>query len=212
MSSKEDKLYTSNRLLSGFREIEKLHPHVMLTYLALFGSFLVLIFLLVTLSIEFGGDPALLSDVYIPKFFIIASLVLLVSNQVSKGILKFFQEEDIESIRKKIFSVFLIGGVFLIFQFIGWLELVFQGLAINKNVLGTYLFLITGYHMLHVIIALIYIAYMLYMTKNIFLDPVKNLIYFTSPYERIKLEIFVTFWKFVNISWIFLFIWILFIL
>ncbi len=212
MARREDRVYTSNRIFNRFREIEKMHPHKMLTYLFLFGSFLTLVFLLVSFTVEFVSQQPAMQGIVLPKFFIIGTLVIMASGYLNRNVIQSYNKDDIEGIRKKLFGVFIVGSVFLIFQFVGWLEYIFQGLTFSENVIGTYLFLITGYHMLHVLIGLVTIAYFLYRTKDIFIDPVSNLIYFTSPYERIKLEIFISFWNFINISWIFLFVWLVFIL
>ena len=212
MSSKQDKLYTSNRLLSGIREIEKWHPHKMLTYLFLLGSFLVMIFLLITFTIEVIRQSEFLEIIKLPKFFIVASIVILLSGYFNRDILKLYHHDNIEMIRKKLFEKFLFGTVFLLFQFIGWLELVFQGLTLNSNVIGTYIFLLTSYHMVHMLACLVAIAWFLYKTKDIHIDPVSRLIYFTAPYERVKLEIFIILWRFIIFSWIFLFVWLVFIL
>lgn len=211
MDSNKNKLDTTSRLLSSFGNIEKLHPHKMMTYLAITGSIFVLVFLLISLTIEFSRHPELLADIGVPKFFIIASLIILMMGYVSSGINNAFALEDIEKIRKKIFAIFIIGSVFLIFQFIGWLELVFQGMTFKNDVVGTYVFLITGYHMTQVLVGLGVITVQLYKTRDIFLDPVSKLIYFTAPYEKIKLDIILIYWRYLTISWIFLFIWLVFL-
>jgi cytochrome c oxidase subunit III len=212
MSSRPDRIDTSSRILSGFREIEKWHPHKMLSYLILLGSFLVLMFLLITFTIEAVNYHELLTTLKLPKFFIIGTIVILISGLFRNDLLTFYGIDDIEAIRKKIFEKFLFGSVFLLFQFVGWLELVFQGIAFKNDIIGTFLFLITGYQMLHVISSLMYIAIFLYRSRDIQVDPVSKLLYFTSPYERIKLEIFGTFWNFIGISWIFLFVWLVFLI
>jgi len=212
MPSKQDRIDTSNRLFSGFKEIEKWHPHKMLAHLILLGSFLVLIFLLITFTIETVGYHDFISNLKLPKFFIVAAVIILIGGYFKKDILKSYNEDDIESIRRQVFRYFLLGTVFLLFQFIGWLELVFQGLTFKNNVIGTYLFLITGYHMIHVLTALVYATYFLFKSKNINIDPVSKLLYFTSPSERTRLEVLKTFWNFISFSWIFLFIWLVFLI
>ncbi|MBS0001305.1 MAG: hypothetical protein KFF73_20135 [Cyclobacteriaceae bacterium] len=212
MSSRQDNIDTSSRILSGFKEIEKWHPHKMLSHLMLLGSFLVLIFLLITFTVEAVNYRDFLATIKLPKFFIIATIVILISGLFKNEILTSYGNDDIETIRKIFFGKFLFGTVFLLFQFVGWLELVFQGLTFKNDVIGTFLFLITGYHMLHVLTCLIYITIFLYRSKDVHIDPVSKLLYFTAPYERVKLEIFGTFWNFIGVSWIFLFIWLVFLM
>jgi len=212
MQPNPNKLETSNRLLSGFKEIEKWHPHKMLAHLILLGSFLVLVFLMITFTIESVAYHDFLVKLKLPKFFIMATIVIMLSGLFKKDILKLYDRDDIDSIRKKFFEKFLFGAVFLLFQFVGWLELVFQGLTFKSHIIGTYLFLITGYHMIHMLTGLVFITYFLYKSRDIHIDPVSKLLYFTAPYEKIKLEIFRTFWNFLGVSWLFLFIWLVFLI
>lgn len=212
MQSNQNKLETSNRLLSGFKEIEKWHPHKMLAHLILLGSFLVLVFLLITFTIESVAHHDFLVKIKLPKFFIMATIIIMSSGLFKNDLLDLYARDDIDAIRKKFFEKFLFGAVFLLFQFVGWLELVFQGLTFKSHIIGTYLFLITGYHMVHVLTGLVFVTFFLYRSKDIHIDPVSKLLYFTAPYEKIKLEIFRTFWNFLGISWLFLFIWLVFLI
>lgn len=212
MRSNPNKLETSNRLLSGFKEIEKWHPHKMLAHLIFLGSFLVLVFLMITFTIESVAYHDFLVKIKLPKFFIMATIVIMLSGLFKKDILNLYARDDIDSIRKKFFEKFLFGAVFLLFQFVGWLELVFQGLTFQSHIIGTYLFLITGYHMIHTLTGLVFITYFLYRSRDIHIDPVSKLLYFTAPYEKIKLEIFRSFWNFLGVSWLFLFIWLVFLI
>jgi cytochrome c oxidase subunit 3 len=212
MSSNQDRIDTSSRLLSGFREIEKWHPYKMLAHLMLLGSFLVMIFLLITFTIESIGYHDFLNNIELPKFFIVAAVAILVGGYFKNDVIRYYHEDDIDSIRKQIFRNFLLGTVFLVFQFVGWLELVFQGLTFKSNVIATYLYLITGFHMIHVLTALVYGAYFLFKTKDTHIDPVGKLLYFTSPHEKTQLEVLKIFWNYISFSWIFLFIWLVFLI
>jgi cytochrome c oxidase subunit 3 len=128
------------------------------------------------------------------------------------GLIQAFKAENLFQIRKKVFGLFLAGAIFLIFQGIGWLELIFQGFNLKSNYVGTYLYLITGFHMVTVLIGNGAIAFYLYLTRNIYHDGVARLIHFTSPYEKTKLEIIHNYWVFVCISWIFIVTWLIFLI
>ena len=210
MDKKE--LTEGKHVIKGLRDLEKIHPHKLLTFLFLFGISLVYSYLLISLTIETVLSNVSLFKVQFPKFYIVASFLILASTFILLSLIQAFKAENLFLIRKKIFGLFLAGSIFLIFQGIGWLELMFQGLKLNSNFIGTYLYIITGFHMFTVLIGIGAIAYYLYITRNIYTDGVARLIYFTSPYEKTKLEIIHNYWGYMCISWIFIVMWLIFLI
>lgn len=199
-------------VFKGLRELENVHPHKLITFLFLFGISLIYSYLLISVTIEsiIGNDSG--ATLEFPKFYIVASFLIIGSMFIPIGLLQAFKMENLFQIRKKVFGLFLGGAIFLIFQGIGWLELIFQGFNLKSNYIGTYLYLITGFHMVTVLIGNAAIAYYLYLTRNIYHDGVARLIYFTSPYEKTKLEIIHNYWVFVCISWVFIVTWLIFLI
>jgi len=205
-------LKEGRQVFKGLKELENVHPHKLITFLFLFGISLIYSYLLISVTIEsiIGNDSG--ATLEFPKFYIVASFLVIGSMFIPIGLLQAFKMENLFQIRKKVFGLFLGGAIFLIFQGIGWLELIFQGFNLKSNYIGTYLYLITGFHMVTVLIGNAAIAYYLYLTRNIYHDGVARLIYFTSPYEKTKLEIIHNYWVFVCISWVFIVTWLIFLI
>jgi cytochrome c oxidase subunit 3 len=205
-------LKEGKHVLKGLRELEKIHPHKLITFLFLFGISLIYSYLLISVTIEsiIGNDSG--TSLQFPKFYIVASFLIIGAMFIPIGLIQAFKAENLFQIRKKVFGLFLAGAIFLIFQGIGWLELIFQGFNLKSNYVGTYLYLITGFHMVTVLIGNGAIAFYLYLTRNIYHDGVARLIHFTSPYEKTKLEIIHNYWVFVCISWIFIVTWLIFLI
>jgi cytochrome c oxidase subunit 3 len=209
MDKKE--LREGKKVIKGLGDLEKIHPHKLLTFLFLFGISLVYSYLLISLTIEKVLNNISIIPVQFPKFYIVSSFLILASLFIPEGLISAFNKENLFVIRKKIFGLFLVGSVFLIFQGIGWLELIFQGVKVNSNFLGTYLYVITSFHMFTILIAIAAIAYYLYLSRNLPADGVAKLIHFTSPYEKTKLEIIHIYWRYLCISWIFIVTWLIFL-
>ncbi len=205
-------LKEGKNVFSGLKELEKIHPHKLITFLFLFGISLIYSYLLISVTIEtfIGNDAG--TSLQFPKFYIVASFLILGGMFIPVGLLQAFKSENLFQIRKKVFGLFLAGAMFLVFQGIGWLELIFQGFNLKSSYISTYLYLITGFHMVTVLIGNGAIAYYLYLTRNVYNDGVARLIYFTSPYEKTKLEIIHNYWAFVCISLIFIVTWLMFLL
>jgi cytochrome c oxidase subunit 3 len=210
MDKKE--LTQGEHVIRGLRELEKIHPHKLLTFLFLFGLSLVYSYLLISLTIEIFLDVVPLVNFRFPKFYIVAAFLIIGSVFIPIGLIQAYKEENLFLIRKKIFGLFLMGTFFLVLQGIGWVELIFQGFDLKNNLLGTYLYIITGFHIISVLMGLGAMAYYLYLTRYTFTDGVAKLIYFTSPYERTKLEIIHNYWIYVCISWIFIVTWLIFLI
>ena len=205
-------LREGKQAIKGLKDLEKIHPHKLLTFLFLFGISLVYSYLLISLTIETVLNTTYITAIQFPKFYIVASFVILTSMYIPSGLKRAFKEENLFVIRKKIFGLFLAGSIFLIFQAIGWLELIFQGLRVNSNFIGTYLYIITSFHIFTVLIGIGAIAYYLYLTRNLSSDGVAKLIHFTSPYEKTKLYIIHIYWGFMCLSWIIIITWLIFLI
>jgi cytochrome c oxidase subunit 3 len=210
MDKKE--LKEGRHVINGLKDLEKLHPHKLLTFLFLFGISLVYAYLLISLTIETLLNTDSLLKIQMPKFYTVASFIILASMFIPTGLMRAFKDENLFIIRKKTFGLFLTGSFFLIFQGIGWLELIFQGISLNSSFVGTYVYIITGFHMVTILIGIGAIAYYLYQTRNIYSDGVAKLIYFTSLYEKTKLEVIHIYWGYMCISWIFIVTWLIFLI
>lgn len=210
MDKKE--LTEGRHVIRGLKELEKIHPHKLITFLFLFGISLVYVYLLISVTIESILAENADSGIQFPKFYIVVSFLLMGALFIPVGLIPAFKSENLFQIRKKVFGLFLGGALFLIFQGIGWLELIFQGFSLKSNYIGTYIYMITGFHMVTVLIGNGAIALYLYLTRNIYHDGVARLIYFTSPYEKTKLEIMHNYWVYVCVSWIGIVTWLIFLI
>lgn len=205
-------LIKGQQVTNRLKGLEKIHPHKLLTFLFLFGLSLIYSYLLISLTVETFLGKINPGTMHFPKFQIIAAFLILISMFIPAGLRQAFQDENLYLIRKRIFGLFLAGAVFIVFQGIGWLEFMFQGFNMDPGVTETYLYIITGFHMVSVLIGLGSLAYYLYLTRNIYLDGVARLIFFTSPYERTKLEIIQAYWAYLCFSWIFIVTWLIFLI
>jgi cytochrome c oxidase subunit 3 len=98
----------------------------------------------------------------------------------------------------------------LVFQAFGWMEFFSLGFGFpTVNVASSYVYVISGIHFAHVIGALIGLTYILIQQFRSLGDPVKELIFFTNPFEKTKLDLIATYWHFTDIVWLILFVYFL---
>lgn len=193
---------------STFQKIEKIHPHKMLLYLFIFGSVLIFSFMLIAYTVTI---PKLsFYDFDFPKAFIISAIIMLISSFNVSKVIPAFEKENIKKIRNLLAVTFFLGIAFAVCQYIGWQQLKNAGIFFTGKASGTYLYVITGLHLVHFISAMIFLSTVAIDMHRYEKDPVKILIIVTNPYEKVKLQILNTYWQFLDILWIVLFFYFLY--
>ena len=137
----------------------------------------------------------------LPGIFWFSTGVILLSSLTMQQALRNFKERNMKRYRQLITLTAFLGLVFLCSQAVGFHELYGRGIKLDWNVSAGLLFIITGLHMLHVlggVITLLIIFFMAYRRK-------------VRSYDALPVELAATYWHFVDILWIYLFIFFIWI-
>ena len=187
--------------------LEQLHPHKTLLYLAIFGSSLVFGFMIIAYTV--GETP---QDIHFtfPKAFIVSLVLLLLSSYFIGKAVPAFREDDMVTLKNSLGITLLLGTAFTISQYVGWYELKQSGIYLSGHKSGAYLYVISGLHVLHLAIGLVFLTMMYTQMSTVARNPVKRLIMVTNPYQRIRLEMLTTYWHFIDVLWVGLFFYFLF--
>lgn len=188
--------------------LEKLHPHKTLLYLAIFGSCLLFGFLITAYAMK--TDYNTFIDFRFPKAFIVSLVLLLFSSFSISKALGAFRDDDMKALKQSLGLTLVLGLGFTISQYVGWYELNRSKIYLSGEVSGSYLYLISGLHVLHLAAGLVFLTVTYTHVSNVSRDQVKRLIMVTNPYQRIKLEMLTAYWHFVDILWVVLFFYFLF--
>lgn len=97
---------------------------------------------------------------------------------------------------------FTFSILFIVSQYISWNELVSRGVDLKGNVSGSFLYLLTGIHVLHVLGGIVALLISVLYT---FIGPFNN-----SEEKRQKFDLVVNYWHFVDALWIVLFMFLMF--
>lgn len=96
---------------------------------------------------------------------------------------------------------FILAVSFVVLQYYGWLALFEKGVDLKGNVSGSFFYLLTGIHALHVlggIAALSIVIFKVYFTQ------------FQVTVNKVhKFDMVVTYWHFVDALWVYLFLFLL---
>ncbi|MEQ9440736.1 MAG: cytochrome c oxidase subunit 3 [Cyclobacteriaceae bacterium] len=194
---------------TAITRLEKLHPHKTLLYLAIFGSSLIFLFMMVSYSMNQRNADTFI-HLEFPKAFVVSMVLLLFSSFTMTKVLPAFLKDDLMAVRHLLGITLLLGVAFTISQYIGWSELYHSGIYLSGKASGAYLYVISGLHVLHLAAGLLFLTVVYTQLSSISHDPVKMLIMVTNPYQKIRLEMLTAYWHFVDALWLLLFFYFLF--
>lgn len=138
----------------------------------------------------------------LPQIFWYNSAVLLVSSMTMQWSVWMARKDDFGRAKLGLLLTFLLGAFFLVGQIVAWEQLhdvniVFGGKSSYTS--GNYLYVLTGAHWLHIIMGLVFL----------FVVWIRSLRGKYGPGNTIGYENAATFWHFLGLLWIYLFIFLL---
>jgi cytochrome c oxidase subunit 3 len=188
-----------------FQRIEDMHPYETLLYLGMFGSGLIFLFL--TVAFLFSGlDQLGGMNKIIPVSFLISTFLLVSSGYTATRIRIYFQEENAEKVIRALGITLLLGLLFTGLQITGWKELQTMGIDFQGIPSGSFLYVLSGIHVFHLLGAMIFAVILWAQLRNRKNDEVKRLILFTNPFEKMRLRLFTVYWQFMDGIWLILFL------
>jgi cytochrome c oxidase subunit 3 len=136
-----------------------------------------------------------------PKMFWISTAVILCSSLTMQMALRAFKQREMSQYRLLIALTFILGVAFVLFQWIGFRQLWDEHITFKGSGAGQFLYVVFGLHALHVlggVIALIIIFFKAFFGK-------------IKLYSSVPIEVAATYWHFVDLLWIYLFVFFLWI-
>lgn len=135
----------------------------------------------------------------LPTLFTISTVTIVLSSITMALGVKAFKQRAMPRFRMLISATLVLGILFAVFQYLGFQQLYANNIRVNGNPSESFLFIIAGLHLLHIlggIIALIIVFFRAFRYK-------------VKVYNATGLEIVATYWHFVDALWIYLFVFFL---
>lgn len=173
---------------------KKIHPHKFTLWVAL-GS-IVMMFAGLTSAYIVKKDQPNWTTFSIPKAFWYSTAVLLVSSLTVQMALKSFKEREMIRYRNLLTTTAVLGILFMLLQWTGFREIWRTGITFHGSGGGQFLYVIAGLHVAHVLGGVIAL---LVMVTKAFVSKVRS-------YNSVPVELISTYWHFVDLLWIYLFI------
>lgn len=141
----------------------------------------------------------------LPVIFHANTIILLVSSYSTVQIRKSMEADDWKGYLQALLVTAGIGVVFTCFQVWGWMDLEAQGVKFT-DIGGTYLYVISGLHMAHLLVGLLLLAWFSLKSYDTMHDPVKKLLFESDPFSKLNVELICTYWHFVDLLWLYLYV------
>ena len=180
-------------------EKKKLHPYQFYLWGGL-GS-IVMMFAGLTSAYIVKKSQANWLEFELPNVFIISTVVILLSSFTIQMAVKKQKEQNLNQYKGFLSVTAILGVLFIILQILGFRILEGNSIALygaTSNSAASFLFVITGLHILHVlggVIALIWINFKAFSAKN-------------NQNSDMPVKLVSNYWHFVDILWVYIFVFL----
>src|SRR5690606_27929973 len=136
----------------------------------------------------------------LPNILWFTSGIIILSSFFMQWALKSAKKDQLENLKSGLIITTLLGIVFLVGQWFSWVALVDIDVYFVGNPAGSFLYVLTGLHAVHLLSGVIFLIIML----------ISSFRYQVHSKRLVKLEMCATYWHFLGGLWLYLFIFLLF--
>lgn len=149
--------------------------------------------------IQNGGNA-----IQLPVLFYLNAFILLGCSYAFILAKRAFQRDNTIIYKRQLILTIGLTLLFLFLQFIAWKQLQVMSIPLQHSTTASYLYVISGLHLLHVIAGLPFLFHFYWKAHLDFKDPVRTLIYFSDPDRKMKLNLLTIYWHFLDALWLYL--------
>ncbi len=135
----------------------------------------------------------------LPSLFYVTSVIIVVSSIALQWAFYAAKKDRYEKVKILVLITSVLGVAFLVGQFFGWKQLVTNSIYLVGNPSGSFLYILTGLHALHIISA---IVFLLIVCASAFKGKIHSK-------NMAQMEMCTTYWHFLGGLWLYLFIFLL---
>jgi cytochrome c oxidase subunit III len=135
----------------------------------------------------------------LPDLFLVTTAIILTSSGTMHWAYMSVKKDNLETAKIAIVLTTILGIVFLIGQFMAWGELVKNSVYLVGNPAGSFVYVISGLHGIHIIGGVVFLIIVLVSVFQLKIHS-KNLL---------RIEMCATYWHFLDVLWLYLFVFLL---
>ncbi len=135
----------------------------------------------------------------LPDLFSYSTVVLIASSISMHYSLMAAKKDQFNALRISISITFVLGLIFLAMQFYGWIQLVEMNVYFVGNPSGSFVYVLSGLHGLHLVSGLVVLIFALVAAFKLKIN----------AKELTQIKICATYWHFLDALWLYLFVFLL---
>ena len=177
----------------------RIHPHKFTLWVAI-GS-IIMMFAGLTSAYIVKRGQAYWTGFDMPQVFWYSTVIIIISSGTIRYAVKSFKEREMHKYRILMLITMLLGIAFVGCQLAGFAQLWNKGIDFRGSGAGQFLYVIAGLHAVHVLggITVLVIQWIRSQRKKV------------RSYASTPVEITATYWHFVDLLWVYLFVFFLLI-
>lgn len=135
----------------------------------------------------------------LPSLFYYSTAVVILSSILLQWAFYSAKKDLLNRVQTLVFVTSILGAAFVVLQFYGWKQLVGQSVYLVGNPSGSFIYVITGLHAVHILSAIVFLFIVLNsaMRKRI------------HSKNMAQMEMCTTYWHFLGGLWLYLFLFLL---
>jgi cytochrome c oxidase subunit 3 len=177
----------------------KIHPHKFTLWIAM--ASIIMMFAGLTSAYIVKSNQPKWTTFEMPVLFWYSTAVLLISSLTMHLSVSAFRNREMGKYRKCITITAVLGSVFIFMQLIAFYSIWDSGITLKGSGAAPFMYIIFGLHGLHVLGGIVALLFMFFRA---FSSRVRS-------YDPVPVEIVSTYWHFVDILWVYLFIFFIWI-
>lgn len=182
---------------------KKQEPYTFMLKAAIAGMLLIFLVLLL-IYLWRKGSPAWIAF-KLPGVFWFSTFSIVISSLSLNLANSLLKKEKFIGYKWLLGLTVMLGTVFMATQLLGWFTLFRHGISLGNSLSGTFLYVISGLHFLHVLGGLVFliIAFVEVLKRLTYVD---MFVYSINPPTRLRLKLLAIYWHFVDFLWVGLFL------
>lgn len=152
------------------------------------------------------GDYQVWENFKLPGIFLYSTITVVLLSVALQAALFCYRKTKFVAFRWLMAVSFILGCLFLVLQLTGWDMLKTMGMTLTGNLSASFIYLITSMHGLHIIGGLLVMLLFIINAIRSRKDPIYELRDIINPKRQLNLEMLVSYWHYVDIVWVYLYI------
>lgn len=182
-------------------QVQRIHPQKFMLWAGI-GS-LCMMFAALTSAFIVRQAQGNWVEFKLPTMFFVSTAIIGLSSYAIERAKKAFTYNQYATYRTALRLTLLLGLCFMICQYIGWQQMMQNGILLQGNPSGAFVYLISGLHALHVLVGAIILAVMWFKARKQ-PDEIQQLVIDSNPYKTLSIDLMATYWHFVGVLWVYL--------